>query len=212
MTQYQYIYLHGFASSPNSGKARFLQKQFADLGITLRVPDLNLGDFRHLTLTRILTMLLETYPEQPLRVMGSSLGGFLALLWAARNPAVERLLLLAPALGFADRLVQSMGTEALTRWQREGVFAFHHYGLNGPAELGYEFFMDARGYSELELGRSLPILILHGTQDEVVPIALSQDYAASRPEWVRLAAVESDHRLGDQDPWLWAQTREFMGV
>jgi pimeloyl-ACP methyl ester carboxylesterase len=207
---YQYVYLHGFASSPQSGKAQFLQKQFASLGIALQVPDLNLPSFKAMTLTQILTFLMETYGEAPLRVMGSSLGGFLSLLWAARQPAVERLLLLAPALGFADRLAQSMGTAALEQWRQQGTFAFHHYGLGGLADLGYEFFRDAQGYSELELRRSLPILILHGTRDDVVPISLSEDFAAARSDSVRLVSADADHRLADQDPWLWEYTRSFM--
>ncbi len=47
-----YIYLHGFASSPSSTKAQYLRARFASLQINLNIPDLNQGDFSHLTLTR----------------------------------------------------------------------------------------------------------------------------------------------------------------
>ena len=40
--EHQYIYLHGFASSPRSRKAVYLQTQFAEIGINLEVPDLSL--------------------------------------------------------------------------------------------------------------------------------------------------------------------------
>ena len=47
-----YIYLHGFASSPQSSKAIYLRDRFAEINLNLEVLDLNQGDFTHLTLTR----------------------------------------------------------------------------------------------------------------------------------------------------------------
>ena len=41
---------------------------------------------------------------EPLVLMGSSLGGYLAALYAERHPkAVDRLVLIAPAFGFLQR-------------------------------------------------------------------------------------------------------------
>ncbi|PLZ96401.1 esterase, partial [Fischerella thermalis CCMEE 5328] len=48
----KFIYLHGFASSPNSAKARYIRDRFAELNIKVNIPDLNFGDFSHLTITR----------------------------------------------------------------------------------------------------------------------------------------------------------------
>ena len=45
------IYLHGFASGPSSGKARFFVDRLEKLGTTVEVPDLAAGDFEHLTIT-----------------------------------------------------------------------------------------------------------------------------------------------------------------
>jgi len=47
----RFVYLHGFASSPSSRKARFFAERFRELGIGLEVPDLAEGDFRNLTLS-----------------------------------------------------------------------------------------------------------------------------------------------------------------
>ncbi len=41
----RFIYLHGFASSPSSRKARFFEERFRELGIGLEVPDLAEGRF-----------------------------------------------------------------------------------------------------------------------------------------------------------------------
>ncbi len=47
----RFIYLHGFASSPVSRKARFFVERFRELGIRLEVPHLAQGNFRNLTLS-----------------------------------------------------------------------------------------------------------------------------------------------------------------
>ncbi|MHC5714250.1 MAG: YqiA/YcfP family alpha/beta fold hydrolase, partial [Nostoc sp.] len=40
-----YIYIHGFASSPNSAKARDISDRFTQIQTKLKIPDLNAGDF-----------------------------------------------------------------------------------------------------------------------------------------------------------------------
>ena len=47
------IYLHGFASGPNSRKARLFREKFTVAGQSIRVPDLAQGDFAGLTLTDV---------------------------------------------------------------------------------------------------------------------------------------------------------------
>lgn len=42
----KYIYLHGFASSPDSAKARFIRDRFLEKQIALIVPDLNNPRFK----------------------------------------------------------------------------------------------------------------------------------------------------------------------
>jgi uncharacterized protein len=48
----QYIYLHGFASSPNSTKAQNISDRFSQIQTKLKIPDLNAGNFSQLTITR----------------------------------------------------------------------------------------------------------------------------------------------------------------
>ena len=49
-----FFYLHGLASSPRSGKARFLAERFAACGLTLYCPDQNEPDFSTRTTTRMI--------------------------------------------------------------------------------------------------------------------------------------------------------------
>jgi pimeloyl-ACP methyl ester carboxylesterase len=116
------LYLHGFASGPGSHKAAWLGTHLARHGVELEVPDLNAGDFSHLTLTRqmaVLDALLAGEPG-PVTLIGSSFGGYLAALLAEQDPRVERLVLLAPAFGFGALLESLFGAETMARWQRDG--------------------------------------------------------------------------------------------
>ncbi len=138
------VYLHGFASSPQSGKAQFFKRKFEERGISIDIPDLEQGNFERLTVSGMLDVLDRTLAGRPSVVMGSSLGGFTAALYAARHPReVERLVLLAPALQFAKRWKARFGPEELEEWKREGSKSFYHYGHKRDARLGYAFVEDA---------------------------------------------------------------------
>jgi uncharacterized protein len=206
-----YVYLHGFASGPGSTKAQFLRSRFAEQGITLDVPDLNLGDFTTVTLTKQLQYLQDRFAGKPLIAIGSSLGGLLASLLASTNAEVEQLVLLAPAFGFSQRLVTGLGEVAIARWQETGSLDYYHYGLKQVVPLRYEFFADALTYTEKSLQRELPILIVHGINDEVVPAIASQAFAGNHPN-VTLELLHSDHDLGDVLGPIWQKTRTFLNI
>jgi predicted esterase YcpF (UPF0227 family) len=206
-----YLYLHGFASSPNSHKAQYMQKKFAELGLTLHIPDLNLTDFSTVTLSEQLAYLDRTYLQnnQPTIVIGSSLGGFLATQLAAQSPLVQKLVLLAPAFGFSQRIAKSIGAENIQKWQQDGIREFYHYGLKRNVNLQFQFFVDAQKYSEAQLTRSLPILIFHGIQDEVVPSSLSEEFANRRSQ-VTLQLLDDDHALGKDLEYIWQEIQKFL--
>ena len=205
-----YLYLHGFASSPQSYKAQYMQRKFAELGLTLHVPDLNLDDFTTVTLSEQLAYLDRTYlhNQEPSLVIGSSLGGFLAVQLAARNPFVQKLVLFAPAFGFSQRIAQNLGTENISKWQESGIREFYHYGLKRNVNLQFQFFVDAQQYSEENLTRSLPILIFHGIHDQVVPAALSEEFAKQRSQ-VILKLLDDDHALGKDVESAWQDIQSF---
>ena len=208
-----YLYLHGFASSPRSTKARYMQQEFKQLGLTLHTPDLNLTDFSTVTLSKLLDYLNRTYLEsnQPLVVIGSSLGGFLAVQLAAQSPLVQKLVLFAPAFGFSQRIAKTLGEENIVKWQQDGSREFYHYGLKRNVNLQFQFFVDAQNYSEEKLTRSLPILIFHGIQDEVVPASLSEEFMKRRSQ-VTLKLLNDDHALGNDLDNIWQDTKQFLAI
>lgn len=208
----KYLYLHGFASSPQSTKARYMQQKFAELGLTLHVPDLNLADFSKVTLSEQLIYLDRNYlnDDEPLVVIGSSLGGFLAVQLASQNVLTQKLVLLAPAFGFSQRIAKTLGDENVAQWQQDGSREFYHYGLKRNLNLQFQFFVDAQKYSEEKLTRSLPILIFHGIDDDVVPSALSEQFAKMRSQ-VTLKLLIDDHALGKDLDSIWQDIKHFCG-
>ncbi len=206
----KFIYLHGFASCPESMKAVYLRDRFTALNLTLQVPDLNQGDFSHLTISRQIAYIQSLFPSDgtPVTLIGSSLGG-LTSAWIAQNyNQVQRLVLLAPAFGFLDHWLPQLAEEQLKQWQVSGYLPIHHYGEGRSLPLHYQFVEDARQYQETQLQRTLPTLILHGQHDEVIPITASRAYAATRP-WVQLIELDSNHALTDVMPQIWQATRKF---
>ena len=81
------LYLHGFASSARSTKAAYFDERLRAHGVPFRCPDFNEPDFKYLTMTRMLRQLeteLRATASRPRTLIGSSLGGTLAILAAAR--------------------------------------------------------------------------------------------------------------------------------
>jgi uncharacterized protein len=200
-----YLYLHGFASGANSRKAQFFRERFAEQGQELLVPDFNVGGFSDFTITRQLQQAASYFSvDQPITLIGSSLGGWAALLLAQQYPQIEQLILLAPALGFPQPWLSSIGDDNLRYWQAEGSWPIYHYIERQEIPLFYNFLPDAQQYAAQEFTRQLPTLIFHGKNDEVVPIELSQHYASNHPE-VTLHELDSDHGLGNVLPLIWSK-------
>jgi uncharacterized protein len=98
------FYLHGFASSARSSKATYLAARLRSYRLVLHTPDFNQPDFSTLTITRMVDQTvaaIDALPDGPIVLIGSSLGGFVAVQVAlVRSSRVAKLVLLAPALDF----------------------------------------------------------------------------------------------------------------
>lgn len=213
--EYRYAYLHGFASSAASYKGVELQKRFREWGLELELPDLNLPSFAELSHAAMLAGLdamdIEARSEgRQWRLIGSSLGGWLAARWAELNPArVERLLLLCPGFDLAERWPTVLGQARFEAWERDGALALPDgHGVEVPVHFG--FVEEARRHP----GRPAvpcPTLIVHGRGDATVPIASSRAYAAAS-ELVTLVEVDDGHGLSRSVDHIAAEAQRHWAV
>ena len=205
------VYLHGFASSPHSSKAQFFFRKFAALGIPMEIPALDEGRFGDLTVSGQLAVIGRAVGERPATLIGSSLGGYLAALYASRYPAlVEKLVLLAPAFQFPRRWQERYSREDWERWKREGSAPVFHYGQGRPVRLQYGFVEDAAKFED-EPEFAQQALILHGKRDNIVPASTSSAYASRRPN-IKLVLFDSGHELTDVLDPMWRETANFLLV
>ncbi len=208
-----HIYLHGFASGPQSTKAQYLQSRCAQAGIILEIPDLNQGDFAHLTISRQIAQTVALFPADgsPVTLIGSSLGGLTAAIIAQDYPQVQQLILLAPALNFLEHWLPKIGDRQLTSWAKNGYLPIYHYAEQKLLPLHYDFLVDAHRYHLFTSDRFVPTLIIHGINDRVIPISSSQNFA-SKYKWVQLIEVDSDHSLTDVNEQIWQEMYQLYQV
>jgi pimeloyl-ACP methyl ester carboxylesterase len=209
------LYLHGFASSPQSTKVGYFTDRLLEHGIGVQCPDFNQPDFRTLSLTRMLDQLageLAVGNAGPATLIGSSLGGTLAVLAAARFPSrVDRLVLLAPAVMFAKPGHHLLPPERVEEWRRRGSLPFFHYGDDTERELDFAFYEDSLQYDAFNAAFAQPALIFQGVHDASVDYRTVEAFAKTRPN-VTLSLVEDDHQLIASLPRIWNDVQPFLGL
>jgi pimeloyl-ACP methyl ester carboxylesterase len=209
------FYLHGFASSAQSKKATYFADRLQSFGVTLQCPDFNAPDFSSLTTTRMLEQVaqqIDGLDNQPIVLIGSSLGAVVALLTAARmSDRVTQLVLLAPALSFPQDGSKVLGPERFAQWRRDGALDVFHFAYGGMRRLNYAFYEDSLQYDAASADVSQPVRIFQGRRDQAVDYRVVEAYAAARPH-VRLSLLDDDHQLMASLPRIWDDTATFLGL
>jgi pimeloyl-ACP methyl ester carboxylesterase len=209
------LYLHGFASSARSSKATFFARKFIDAGLECVTPDLNEPDFSTLTVTRMVEQVVRTIDSRPddrVVLMGSSLGGFVAVQAAMARPAsVRSLILLAPALDFGGNRMKSLGGVGIDEWKRTDRLDVFHYGYGRMLPVHYELYADATRYDCAGASLAMPIQVFQGRRDDAVdPVAVEQ-WARVRPN-VELHMLDDEHQLTASVERIWTEVRRFLGI
>ncbi len=210
------IYLHGFASSPQSSKARRFEQESRARGIGFSCPDLNLPSFETLTTTRMLDDVrraVAAVPHGPIAIVGSSLGGFVAVHAADQDSTgrVDRLVLLAPAFDFGGNRLRQLGEQGIEEWRRTGELEVFHYAHQTTRRVGFALYEDAAGYDAFALPPGLPTLIFQGRHDATVDPASVKRWAMGRPN-VDLRLLNDDHQLTASLDEIWHGSERFLGL
>jgi pimeloyl-ACP methyl ester carboxylesterase len=209
------IYLHGFASSPASTKAQVFRRELAGHGVGLTCPDFNEPSFETLTIAHMVDQAcraIDDAPALPVALIGSSLGGLVAVHAAASRPArVDRLVLLAPALDFGANRLRKLGPDGIEAWRRTGRLRVYHYGDKTERDVGFALYEDAVRHDASTLPLAVPALVFQGRRDESVDPAIVERWARARP-LVELRLVDDGHMLVDSMPLIVEETMKFFGV
>ena len=193
----------------------YFSDRLLEHGIGVRCPDFNQPDFSKLTVTRMLDQLaveLGALEGERATLIGSSLGGTLAILAAARFPShVDRLVLLAPAVMFAKPGDHVLPPERVEEWQRRGALPFFHHADNVERELNFAFYEDSLQYDAFNAAIGQPALIFQGVRDASVDYRTVEAFAKTRPN-VTLSLLDDDHQLIASLPRIWNDVQPFLGL
>ncbi len=205
-------YLHGFASSPLARKGQALRLELAQRGVLLHLPDLNRPSLAEIKVTDALVAIDELVDSagsvQRWSFIGSSFGGYLAARWAELHPdRVHRMILLCPGFDLASRWRELVGEQGMARWQREGALEIED-ATGRPVDLHWPFYEDFLGHPAFPRA-TCPTLVIHGRQDEVVPVSTSRLWAETSPE-VELLEVDDDHGLHSSLPLIAEHVGRFL--
>jgi pimeloyl-ACP methyl ester carboxylesterase len=221
------LYLHGFASSPQSSKAKFFAEKLAERGMAFDAPDLNAPDFSTLTVSRMLSQagdLIGAHADA-VAVVGSSLGGFVAVQVALGHPTrVQRVVLLAPALVFhpatgsrpgrepsreEGHRLNDLGDRDLAAWRSSNSLEVFHYGYGRMMSVHYDLYTDAARYNAIDANLTQPVQVFQGRRDTAVDPATVERWARARPN-VELHMVDDDHQLHASLDYIWREMDRFL--
>ncbi len=130
-------------------------------------------------------------------VVGTSLGGLVgAYATALRPERVRALALVAPAFGLMSNLAALLDSEGCLTTSN---------GVRFPVLA--DVLADALALDERSLPRrlSVPVLLAHGTADEVIPHRASERFFAAIPHARKQLCLiqDGDHRLAAAAPTIW---------
>ena len=167
------------------------------------------GPFTDGTIGRWLAETVAVYRQfakGPQVVIGSSMGGWLALLLAARlrelkgSAPIAGMVLIAPAVDFTEELMWKQFPDAIKReieekgaWMRPSAYSEEPYPITrGLIEEGRKHLLLG---GLIETG--CPVHILQGVQDPDVPWRHAQELVArfARDDVVLTLIKDGDHRL-----------------
>jgi alpha-beta hydrolase superfamily lysophospholipase len=202
------LYLHGFASGPQSKKGVEFDHYFTARGHEVQRLNLRVPSFEHLRLSAMIERVRAAI-DGPVVLIGSSLGGLTAARVAERDDRVRACVLLAPAFQLVARWKQQLGAADWDAWQQRGTREVDDYTTGGKSSVDFGFVEDVEqidvGYPDVRV----PTLVMHGLRDEVVPVVRARTFATGKPN-VRLIALDDAHELVASLPRLLAETEAFL--
>ncbi len=185
------VLCHGFLSGKRSTTNKTLARLLNARGIATFAFDFfgqgeSEGPFETLTTTAAVTQamaaldLMQQKGFTKLGLMGSSFGGLVATLTAAKRHDLACLALKCPVVDFAEELRLTLGDAEMATWQSTDTIP-NIMGGTERIRLRYAFYEDCLRRIAYDPAKTItaPTLIVQGDQDECVPLHQSQQLAAA---------------------------------
>jgi predicted esterase YcpF (UPF0227 family) len=212
-----WLYLHGFASSPLSMKARAFKAWGEERGLTIEALDLRVPSFEHLRFSAMKARVRAAIdasaaprPEHARAVLvGSSLGGLTACRVAEEDARVCAVFAMAPAFRLVERWRSKLGEAAWEAWQHDDAREVDDYATKKRASIDFGFVTELEALDVGWPDVRVPVCIVHGRNDEVVDIRHSRDWAKGKRH-VRLVEVDDDHELAASIPRILMEAEVFF--
>ena len=133
-------------------------------------------------------------------LVGSSFGGMASLIAASKTRDILFLALKSPVSDYMGRLVARYDEKIIQSWMDKGILSVNTSG-GEELRLNYSFFEDAERinvYARCEKIK-IPTLIVHGSEDETVPVEQSRK-ASAHMKNCRIEIIQgADHRYTNPD-------------
>jgi predicted alpha/beta-hydrolase family hydrolase len=199
------ILCHGMESNKNTEKLVSLGEALASRGIlTLRFDfsydGESTGKFEDITYSgevddlRAAHALVRNRHPGKIAILGSSMGGTVALLFAAEEPAIAALVTVAAPVHPEQFPQRTLTPKQIDEWRKRGYTLYHGQRLN------VSLLHDLEKINILEAAARIacPVLIIHGDADEVVPGKEAYELYGRLTNSKQLLILKGgDHRLSD---------------
>lgn len=222
------VFAHGYRSSKGSSKIMAImaaiQDRYACLRFDFSGHGESEGDFESITPTRgaedmedVIASVrqhaakdLKKIDATRLAFFGSSFGGGVALLVAARHPELKALILFAPA---SDYRFRKAACEEARRQGKQIITV--PFNRTGTLPIRCQMVEDGLRHDFYALTKTIrcPTIIFHGDKDEVIPLEFSRRLKDALPKGRLDIIPGADHLFNDDERLLdelVARCRKFL--
>jgi pimeloyl-ACP methyl ester carboxylesterase len=202
------VFLGGYRSDMSGTKATYLEQQCKSRGQTFLRFDYSghgasEGKFSDGTIgawKQDAQDIINHVIKEPAILVGSSMGGWMALLFAiARPDLVKGLIGIAAAPDFTEEIYSHLTTAQKIELEKTGRVSVPNDYSDEPYHFTKAFYQEAKHHMVLDTPRTFdfPVRLIQGKQDKDVPwhTALKIQKNFTSPDFDILLIEDGDHRL-----------------
>jgi len=183
------ILCHGFATSKDGFTSTRLEEILGSQGIsTFRFDFFGHGEsegkLEEITVSEAAADILKAIEflknngYVKIGLVGSSFGGFASLIASSKTADIYLLVLKSPVSDYKGFISSHQTRQEIEKWKKRG-FMDYATADGQKIKINYAFFEDAQKISGYDAAKKIkvPVLIVHGDNDEAVPVGQSKKLA-----------------------------------